>query len=73
MKSSRDIESSGEEGRSLTRVPTATFVEVRSVADQREGLTRVPTATYVHVKKLVTVDTMDDLVLQLERVETGRR
>jgi len=73
MKSSRDIESSGEEGRSLTRVPTATYVDVRAVAHQREELTRVPTATYVHVKSLATVDPMDDLVLQLERVETARR
>ncbi|KAG4434422.1 hypothetical protein IFR05_010088 [Cadophora sp. M221] len=52
LKSSRDVESFGDEGRSLTRAPTATYIEVRSMG---------------------TANPMDDLVLQLERVDTGRR
>ncbi|PVH81178.1 hypothetical protein DL98DRAFT_548618 [Cadophora sp. DSE1049] len=48
-------------------------MKMRSVVDQAHALTRVPTATYVHVKNMAATDPMDDLVLQLERVETGRK
>ncbi|KAH7348768.1 hypothetical protein BKA65DRAFT_584630 [Rhexocercosporidium sp. MPI-PUGE-AT-0058] len=51
IKSLRDIESSGDEERGLTRVPTSTRSESKSVG---------------------TMNPMDDLVLQLERADTGK-
>ncbi|KAK0118650.1 hypothetical protein ONS95_007532 [Cadophora gregata] len=71
LKVSRDLESNSEEGRSLTRVATETHVEVRSLESPREELTRVPPAAHVHLKNLATDDPRGDLILQLERVETG--